>query len=79
MKATGSIWGKKAIDKSVQWSDNIGGRVNTVAERKFGTEHFWPVTGDFGREMDKAARILRAFTGESVSFPYMLLGGWLMV
>jgi hypothetical protein len=38
--------------------------VNEIAEKRFGTEHFWPVTGDFGREMDKCARILRAFTGE---------------
>ena len=65
MKAKGSVWGKKAIDKSVVWSDNIGGRVNDIAEKRFGTEHFWPVTGDFVHEMEKCARILRAFTGES--------------
>ena len=64
MKATGSIWGKKAMDKSVKISDNIGGKVNNVAEKRFGTEHFWPVTGDFPRQMQQAARILRAFTGD---------------
>lgn len=66
MKAKGSIWGKKAVEKGTVWSDNIGGRVNDIAEKKFGTEHFWPVTGDFVREMDKCARILRAFTGKSI-------------
>jgi hypothetical protein len=65
MKAKTGTWGKAAIDKSVVWSDAIGGRVNDIAEKRFGTEHFWPVTGDFGNEMDKCARILRAFTGES--------------
>ncbi len=53
------------MDKSVKISDNVGGKVNDVAEKRFGTEHFWPVTGDFERQMDQAARILRAFTGES--------------
>lgn len=64
MKAKSSVWGKKAMDKGIALSDNIGGKVNTVAEKRFGTEAFWPVTGDFPKEMDKAARILRSFTGE---------------
>jgi hypothetical protein len=64
LKNKTSVWGKIAIDKSVVWSDSIGGRVNDVAEKHFGTEAFWPTTGDFPKEMDKAARILRAFTGE---------------
>lgn len=38
--------------------------MNGLAERRFGTEAFWPVTGDFPKEMDKCARILRAFTGK---------------
>ncbi|WVQ94285.1 hypothetical protein IAU59_001364 [Kwoniella sp. CBS 9459] len=66
MKASGKIWGKKAMDKGVQISDNLGGRVNTIAEKKFGTEAFWPVTGDFPKEMDKCARILRAFTVDGI-------------
>jgi len=28
-----------------------------------GSEHFWPTTGDFPQEMEKCARIIRAFTG----------------
>jgi hypothetical protein len=64
MKSKSSIWGKKAMEKGVGWSDVVGGRVNDIAEKRFGTEAFWPVTGDFGREMDKCARILRDFTGE---------------
>ena len=68
MKAKGGAWGKVAIDKSTIWSDKIGGRVNDIAEKKFGTEHFWPVTGDLPKEMDKCARIVKAFTGESCHF-----------
>lgn len=64
MKARGGIWGKKAVDKGTIWSDKIGGRVNDIAEKKFGTEHFWPVTGDMPNEIAKCARILRAFTGK---------------
>ncbi|WRT63354.1 uncharacterized protein IL334_000259 [Kwoniella shivajii] len=66
MKARGSVWGKIAIDKSVKISDNIGGRVNDIAEKRFGTEAFWPVTGDFPKEMDKCARILRSFTVDGI-------------
>jgi hypothetical protein len=33
---------------------------------QLGSERFWPVTGDFPEEMEKAGRILRAFTGELV-------------
>lgn len=65
MKAKGGVWGKIAVDKSVVWSDKIGARVNDVAEKKFGVEHFYPVTGDMPREIEKCARILRAFTGRS--------------
>ncbi|WVR03210.1 hypothetical protein IAU60_000201 [Kwoniella sp. DSM 27419] len=66
MKASSKIWGKKAMDKGIQISDNLGGRVNDIAEKRFGTEAFWPVTGDFPKEMDKCARILRAFTVDGV-------------
>ncbi|KIR57032.1 hypothetical protein I315_00193 [Cryptococcus gattii Ru294] len=66
VKAKGSIWGKYAMDKSVKVSDNLGGKVNDLAERRFGTEAFWPVTGDFPKEMDKCARILRAFTVDGI-------------
>ena len=65
MKAKGSVWGKKAMDKSFVISDNLGHRVNDIAEKRFGTEAFWPTTGDLPQEMDKCARILRAFTGET--------------
>ncbi|OXG82714.1 hypothetical protein C348_02897 [Cryptococcus neoformans Gb118] len=66
VKAKGSVWGKYAMDKGVKVSDNLGGKVNGLAERRFGTEAFWPVTGDFPKEMDKCARILRAFTVDGV-------------
>ncbi|EIW70595.1 hypothetical protein TREMEDRAFT_14638, partial [Tremella mesenterica DSM 1558] len=66
-KATSKVWGKKALDKTVVISDKVGGKVNDIAEKRFGTEHFWPVTGDFPRLMDQAARILRAFTVEGVA------------
>ncbi|WWC57736.1 uncharacterized protein I303_100270 [Kwoniella dejecticola CBS 10117] len=66
MKARGTVWGKKAMDKGVKISDNIGGRVNDIAEKRFGTEAFWPVTGDFPKEMEKCARILRSFTVDGV-------------
>jgi hypothetical protein len=63
MKARGGAWGKVAIDKGTNWSDKLGGRVNDIAEKKFGTEAFYPVTGDFPKEMDKCARLIKAFTG----------------
>ncbi|WWC67199.1 uncharacterized protein I206_101106 [Kwoniella pini CBS 10737] len=66
MKARGSVWGKIAMVKGVKISDNIGGRVNDIAEKRFGTEAFWPVTGDFPKEMEKCARILRAFTVDGI-------------
>ncbi|WVW81415.1 hypothetical protein I302_103408 [Kwoniella bestiolae CBS 10118] len=66
MKTRGAAWGKVAVEKGVKISDNIGGRVNDIAEKRFGTEAFWPVTGDFPREMDKCARILRAFTVDGI-------------
>jgi hypothetical protein len=72
MKARGGAWGKVAIDKGTIWSDKIGVRVNDIAEKKFGTEAFYPVTGDFPKEMDKCARILKAFTG---MFPRFLQVG----
>ena len=68
MKAKSSVWGKKAVEKGFILSDNIGHRVNDIAEKRFGTEHFWPVTGDFVKEMDKCARIIRSFTGAFTHF-----------
>lgn len=32
-KSKGSTWGKKGFEKSITWSDSIGGKVNTVAEK----------------------------------------------
>ncbi|KAL7418635.1 hypothetical protein Q5752_007093 [Cryptotrichosporon argae] len=66
MKAKSTVWGAKAMEKGVLISDKVGGRVNAISEKHFGTEAFWPVTGDFPKEMDKAARILRAFTVDGV-------------
>jgi hypothetical protein len=64
LKAKGGAWGKVAVDKGTILSDRVGGRVNDIAEKRFGTEAFWPVTGDLPKEMDKCARILRTFTGK---------------
>jgi hypothetical protein len=63
-KAWWGAKGKKWGDKAQVWSDSIGGRVNSFAENRLGSEAFYPVTGDMPREMDKVARILRMFTGE---------------
>lgn len=79
VKAKGSIWGKYAMDKSVKVSDNLGGKVNDLAERRFGTEAFWPVTGDFPKEMDKCARILRAFTGKQAHQRFLLSMEWSLI
>ncbi|KAL1405604.1 hypothetical protein Q8F55_009243 [Vanrija albida] len=62
MKARSAATGTAAMHKGIALSDNLGGKVNSFAGRRFGTEAFWPVTGDFPQEMDKAARILRSFT-----------------
>lgn len=66
MKARSKVWGTKAMEKGVVISDNLGTRVNDIAEKRFGTEAFWPVTGDFPKEIEKCTRILRAFTVEGV-------------
>lgn len=63
--AKGKLWGGKAFDKSIGISDKIGTKVNYVVENKIGSEAFYPVSNDFPQECEKAARILRAFTGES--------------
>ncbi|KAK4687017.1 SH3 domain-containing YSC84-like protein 1, partial [Tremellales sp. Uapishka_1] len=66
MKAKSSVWGKKAMDTGMRISDNVGGKVNGVAESRLGVEAFWPTTGDFPKEMDKCARILRSFTVDGI-------------
>lgn len=52
-----SKWAKRAMGLS----DKLGGAVNSYGQR-WGLEAFWPTTGDFPAEMEKAAKILRAFT-----------------
>ncbi|BEI87847.1 uncharacterized protein CcaverHIS019_0105650 [Cutaneotrichosporon cavernicola] len=66
MKATGARWGKAASERAVKVNDYVGPKINTFAENKLGTHAFWPVTGDFAAEMDKAASILREFTVSGV-------------
>jgi lipid-binding SYLF domain-containing protein len=66
MKATGMRWGKAASDKAVKVNDYVGPKINSFAENRFGTHAFWPTSGDFGAEMDKAAAILREFTVSGV-------------
>lgn len=67
-KATAGRWGKAAGDKAVKVNDYVGPKVNSFAEKRFGTHAFWPVSGDFPAEMDKAAVILREFTGASKAY-----------
>lgn len=62
--AKSKLWGGKAFNKSISISDKIGTKVNYLAENKIGSEAFYPVSNDFPNECEKAARILRAFTGE---------------
>ncbi|CAK9786309.1 DUF500-domain-containing protein [Cutaneotrichosporon oleaginosum] len=66
MKATGMRWGKAASDRAIKVNDYVGPKVNSFAENKFGTHAFWPTSGDFPAEMDKAAAILREFTVSGV-------------
>jgi hypothetical protein len=63
-KEVGLSWGRVAIDKGTILSDRFGNKANSVAAERCGVEAFWPVTGDFPAEMEKATRILRAFTRE---------------
>lgn len=64
-KRKGAAWGQVAMVRGVQLSDSLGGRFNGWAE-VMGSERFWPTTGDFPLEMEKCARILRAFTVDGV-------------
>ncbi|GMK54300.1 hypothetical protein CspeluHIS016_0108860 [Cutaneotrichosporon spelunceum] len=66
IKATGARWGKAAADRAVKVNDYVGPKVNTFAENRLGTHAFWPTSGDFPAEMDKAAEILREFTVSGV-------------
>lgn len=52
-----SKWMKRAMGLS----DRVGGAVNSYGQ-KWGLEAFWPTSGDFPAEMEKAAKILRSFT-----------------
>lgn len=54
-----SGWATKALNLS----DKLGGKFNDYTD-KWGIESFWPTSGDFPREMEKAARILKSFTSE---------------
>lgn len=56
-----ATWTTKALNLSDKW----GSKFNDYAADKWGLEAFWPTTGDFPREMEKAARILKGFTSES--------------
>ncbi|CAK9782047.1 unnamed protein product [Cutaneotrichosporon oleaginosum] len=53
-----SGWAAKAL----HLSDELGGKLNEFTANKWGIESFWPTSGDFPRELEKAARILKAFT-----------------
>ncbi|GAA5896947.1 hypothetical protein JCM8208_006120 [Rhodotorula glutinis] len=58
-------WGESAMYKGIALSDNVGTRVNGWAEG-VGAERFWPTSNDGVQEMEKAARIIKAFTVEGV-------------
>ncbi|GAA6056702.1 hypothetical protein JCM3770_006474 [Rhodotorula araucariae] len=64
-KRKGTGWGTTAAVKGLAISDTVGGRVNGWAEH-VGAERFWPTTGDGPQEMEKAARIIKAFTVDGV-------------
>ncbi|BGP55407.1 hypothetical protein JCM8202_003734 [Rhodotorula sphaerocarpa] len=65
-KRKGTGWGTTAAVKSIAISDVVGGRVNGIATDYLGVERFWPTSNDGPVEMEKAARILRAFTVDGV-------------
>ncbi|KAJ9113202.1 hypothetical protein QFC22_006041 [Naganishia vaughanmartiniae] len=65
LKDKGKVWGGKAYEKSWKLSDAVGVRVNEYAG-KMGSERFYPTQNDFPEEMEKAARILRAFTVDGI-------------
>ncbi|KAH8078603.1 hypothetical protein HD553DRAFT_277760, partial [Filobasidium floriforme] len=64
-KAKSKVWGSVALEKGIKISDQLGAKVNNYAE-KTGNERFWPTTGDFPQEIEKCARILKAFTVEGI-------------
>ncbi|GJN89346.1 hypothetical protein Rhopal_002326-T1 [Rhodotorula paludigena] len=69
-KETWKAWfarhGETAAVKGIAISDTVGGRLNGWAENYAGAERFWPTTGDGPVEMEKAARIIKAFTVHGV-------------
>ncbi|TIB73433.1 DUF500-domain-containing protein [Wallemia mellicola] len=63
-------WSNVAAQKSLQISDYAGSYVNAGAAKsvlELGTERFWPTSGDMPLEIDKAERIIRAFTTEGIA------------
>ena len=64
-KSKWSKVGHSAFKKGIKVSDYVSGYAN-AASAKMGGERFWPKSGDWELEMEKCARILRAFTEEGV-------------
>lgn len=67
-KAAG--WGQTGMTKSITWSDKIGTKVNGWAEGYGFGERFWPVSGDYEKELDKCYRIL---SGSSITLVSSLM------
>ncbi len=61
---------KKGFDKVWAWADKLGAPINRFTN-KIGSEAFWPTTLD--KESDKAARILRSFCSEFLSYFHTVL------
>ncbi|KAM0748473.1 hypothetical protein T439DRAFT_382299 [Meredithblackwellia eburnea MCA 4105] len=63
-------WGGRhahtAARHTISLTDAIGTQLNTLSSSVGGTEHWFPVTGDFPRELEKATRILEGFTVDGV-------------
>ncbi|GAA5960709.1 hypothetical protein JCM3765_007299 [Sporobolomyces pararoseus] len=65
-KRKAAAWGSTGMTKSITWSDKIGTKVNGWAEGYGFGERFWPVSGDYEKELDKCYRILSAFVVDGV-------------
>lgn len=55
-------WATTGFNKSIKISDWAGNHANTLGSKLVGGERFWPTSGDYVQELDKAVRILQGFT-----------------
>ncbi|TIB62917.1 hypothetical protein E3P78_02144 [Wallemia ichthyophaga] len=59
-------WSSAATVKGIAFSDFAGSYINAGAE-KLGAQRFWPTSGDMPLEIDKAEKVIRAFTTEGIA------------